>query len=85
MGDRNSLWAIGSFDIIIKALKNNMREISINLPDELIEYLDSNPYIGDRSKFIAMLIKRWQREVEKSRREIEQAEDDPHVLKDFCQ
>lgn len=62
-----------------------MREVLINLPDELLEYLDSNPYIGDRSKFIAMLIKRWQREVEKSRRETEQAKNEPHVLKDFCQ
>lgn len=62
-----------------------MREIFINLPDELVEYLDSNPYIGDRSEFIAMLIKRWHREVEKSKREIEQAHNEPRVLKDFCQ
>ncbi len=61
-----------------------MREILVNLPDELVEYLDSNLYIKDRSEFIAMLIKRWQREVEKSRRETEQAQNDPHVLKDFC-
>lgn len=60
-----------------------MREISINLPDELVEYLDSNPYISDRSEFIAMLVKRWQTEVEKSKGETEQAERDPHVLKDF--
>lgn len=72
-----------SFDTITKALKNNMREILINLPDELVEYLDSNPYIGDRSEFIAMLIKRWQKEVEKSRRETEQSEKDPRVIKDF--
>lgn len=61
-----------------------MREVLINLPDELLEYLDSSPYIGYRSEFIVMLIKRWQREVEKSKREIEQAENDPHILKDFC-
>lgn len=60
-----------------------MREILINLPDELVEYLDSNPHISDRSGFIEMLIKRWQREIEKSRREIEQAENEAHVLKDF--
>lgn len=61
-----------------------MREISIKLPDELIEYLDSNPHVGSRSEFIAMLIKRWQSEVEKSKREVEQAHNDPRVLKDFC-
>lgn len=60
-----------------------MREILVNLPDELVKYLDSNPYMGDRSGFIAMLIKRWQREVEKSKRETEQSERDPRVLKDF--
>lgn len=60
-----------------------MREISINLPDELVECLDNHPYISDRSGFIEMLIKRWQREVEKSKRETEQAQRDPRVLKDF--
>ncbi len=30
-----------------------MREISIRLPDELLEDLDSNPYIGERSKLSA--------------------------------
>ncbi len=43
---------------VAKALNNNMREILVNLPDELVEYLNSNPYIEDRSEFIAMLIKR---------------------------
>ena len=50
---------------IAKALNNNMREILVNLPNELVEYLDSNLYIRERSKFIAMLIKLWQREVKK--------------------
>lgn len=60
------------FATILKALKTiNMREILINLPEELVEYLDSNPYISDRSKFIAMLIKRWQREAGKSQRGME--------------
>ena len=72
------------FVTILKALKTiNMREILINLPEELVKYIDSNPYIGDRSKFIAMLIKRWQREAEKSRCEIKQAENDPNTLRHF--
>lgn len=72
------------FATVLKALKTiNMREILINLPEELVEYLDESPYIGDRSKFIVMLIKRWQRESERSRCEIEQAENDPQTLRHF--
>ena len=72
------------FATILEALKTaNMREILINLPEELVEYVDSNPYIGDRSEFIVMLIKPWQREAERSRRETEQAENDPQTLRHF--
>ncbi len=58
---------------------NNMREILFNLPDKLVEYLDSNSYTRDRSGFMAMLIKCWQREVEKSKRETEQTQNNPHL------
>ncbi len=45
--------------------------------------MDEDLYVGDRSKFIAMLIRRWQRELEKSRREIEQDENDPRIIREF--
>lgn len=58
-------------------------EISVTLSEDLVNYLDEDPYIGDRSKFIAMLIRRWLFELEKSRREVERAESDPCVFRDF--
>lgn len=42
-------------------------KIQLVLPEELVKYMDEDPYVGDYSSFIAMLIRRWQRELEKSR------------------
>lgn len=70
--------------MITKLKSVNMIEISITLPEDVMRYLDEDPYIGDRSRFIAMLIRKWQRELEESKREIERDENEPRILRDFC-
>lgn len=60
-----------------------MIEISITLPADVVKYMDEDPYIGDRGKFIAWLIKRFQKELEKSRREAEANKDNPYTLSDI--
>lgn len=45
--------------------------------------MDEDPYVGDHSKFIGMLIRRWQRELEKSKRELERDENDPRIIWEF--
>lgn len=60
----------------------NMVEISITLPEDVVKYMDEDPYIGDRGKFIAWLIGRFQKEVEKSRQESEEIMNDPKVFHD---
>lgn len=57
-----------------------MIEISINLPEDVVKYMDQDPYIGDHGKFIAMLIRRWQRDLEKSRREAETYKNNPDTI-----
>jgi metal-responsive CopG/Arc/MetJ family transcriptional regulator len=59
-----------------------MVEITITLPQDVLNFLDNDPYIGDRSAFIAMLIRRFQREQEKSKAQCEASENDPSVLRD---
>ena len=68
----------------LKAPNNSgMVEILINLPQELVKYMDEDPYVGDRSRFIAMLIRKWQRELERSKREIERDKNDPRIIREF--
>lgn len=57
-----------------------MIEISINLPEDVVKYMDEDPYIGERGSFIAMLIRRWQREVEKSRQKYELDKNNPDII-----
>jgi metal-responsive CopG/Arc/MetJ family transcriptional regulator len=57
-----------------------MAKLSIELPDELIEYMEADPYVGDRSKFLAMLIRQWIRDKESSERKHENDLNDPTVI-----
>jgi hypothetical protein len=59
-----------------------MKQILIDLSDELAEFLEQDPYVGDRSRFIAMLVRRFLREKEKSTADAEAVERDPFVLRD---
>ena len=44
--------------------------ITIDLPDELVDYLNHGKYIGDPSRLIAYLIRRWQKELAIKRGEL---------------
>lgn len=54
-----------------------MIQVSINLSEELIEYLDSNFPHCERSEFINILIKNWRRKLEESKLEIERSKISP--------
>lgn len=70
--------------MIAKPRTANMIEILITLPEDVVRYMNEDPYVGNRSRFIAMLIRKWQRELEESKREIKRDENDPRILRDFC-
>jgi metal-responsive CopG/Arc/MetJ family transcriptional regulator len=57
-----------------------MAKISIELPDDLIQYMKEDPYVGDRSGFIAMLIRQWIRDKENSERKHHKDLKDPTVI-----
>jgi len=47
-----------------------MAKITIDLPDELLTYLNQDEYIGNPSTFIACLIRRWIKELDKERHKL---------------
>lgn len=62
-----------------------MTKISVDLPEELINYMDENPYITEYSKFIAMLIRKFQKDCEEQNRQHEADRKNPKVLWDFTE
>jgi hypothetical protein len=57
-----------------------MSEISIELPDDLIQYMKEDPSVGNRNGFLTMLIKQWIRDKENSERKHENDLKDPAVI-----
>ncbi len=47
-----------------------MAKITIDLPDNLVEYMNQDKYVGDYSRFIAYLIGRWIRELDNQRHQL---------------
>lgn len=68
------------------SLSVSLNKLKSLLPKRFCDFsfpsLTEEGYIDDRSKFIAMLIRRWQKELDKSRRECEAVEKEPYVLWD---
>jgi hypothetical protein len=57
-----------------------MAKVLIELPDDLIQYMEEDPYVGDQGQFLTMLIRRWIRDKENSTRRQERQENDPTVI-----
>ena len=57
-----------------------MTKISIERPDDLIHYIKEDPSVGDRSRFITLLIRQWIRDKENSERKHEKNLKDPTVI-----
>ena len=57
--------------------------IYIELPEVLLLRMEHDPYIGDKSRFIAMCIRRFFKEQTEERKRRKTLEDDPNILWDW--
>ena len=57
-------------------------KIYIELPEDLLLRMEQDPYIGDKSRFIAMCVRRFYREQAKEIKRLEAVENDPNIMWD---